>query len=119
MQQYGTALVAACCGDYSSEENYRNNGFQALLKHGADVNLDGGGELPYAVIAMACHGDNDGLKILIEAGADVNKTGGKWHTALQAAMCDDSDGTSPFLLNLVDQVLSIFWSTTNVISGHR
>ncbi|KAH7418982.1 ankyrin repeat-containing domain protein [Cadophora sp. MPI-SDFR-AT-0126] len=89
--QYGTALIAACCGDYSNWEAYKANGFHALLRHGADVNLNGGGEVPYPIIAMACYGDADGLRILIEAGADVNKTGGKWHSALQASFCDDSD----------------------------
>lgn len=62
------------------------------------MNLNGGGDLPYAIIAMACQGDADGLKILIEAGADVNKTGGKWHSALQAVMSDDSDSTYPSVL---------------------
>ncbi|KAK0124204.1 hypothetical protein ONS95_009184 [Cadophora gregata] len=89
--QYGTALIAACCGDYSNSEAYKTNGFHALLRYGADVNLNGGGEVPYPIIAMACHGDADGVRILIEAGADVNKTGGKWHSALQASFCDDSD----------------------------
>lgn len=112
MQQYGTALIAACCGDYSNNENYKNNGFNALMRHGADINLNGGGDLPYAIIAMACRGDDDGLKILIEAGADVNKTGGKWHSALQAALCDDSDRTSPFLLNLVDKALRVVRTTS-------
>jgi len=56
--------------------------------------------VPYPIIAMACYGDADGLRILIEAGADVNKTGGKWHSALQASFCDDSDSKSPRLLLL-------------------
>ncbi|KAG4428800.1 hypothetical protein IFR05_015719 [Cadophora sp. M221] len=89
--QFGTALIAACVGNDATYEDYKSNGFNALLRHGADVNLNGGGDLPYAIIAMACQGDADGLKILIEAGADVNKTGGKWHSALQAVMSDYSD----------------------------
>ena len=51
--------------------------------------------MPYPIIAMACYGDADGLRIMIEAGADVNKTGGKWHSALQASFCDDSDSKRP------------------------
>ncbi|KAH9205021.1 ankyrin repeat-containing domain protein, partial [Leptodontidium sp. 2 PMI_412] len=89
--KFGTALIAACVGNDTTYQDYKSNGFHALLRHGADVNLNGGGDLPYAIIAMACQGDADGLKILIEAGADVNKTGGKWHSALQAVMSDDSD----------------------------
>ncbi|KAL2075283.1 hypothetical protein VTL71DRAFT_226 [Oculimacula yallundae] len=89
--EYGAALIASCAGKNSSYEDYKTNGFHALLRHGADVNLNGGGDWPYAIIAMACQGDAEGLKILIEAGADVNKTGGKWHSALQAAICDDTE----------------------------
>lgn len=62
------------------------------------MNLNGGGELPYPIIAMACHGDADGLRLLIGASVDVNKTGGKWYSALQASFCDDSDSKSQIII---------------------
>lgn len=66
------------------------NGLDFLLERGIDVNLNCGGEFPYAIIAMAYNGNTEGVQMLIEKGADVNKYGGLWHSAIQAAMSDNA-----------------------------
>lgn len=65
---------------------------QPLVERGVDVNLNCGGEFPYAVIAMAYSGDVAGTQFLIDSGADVNKYGGKWHSAIQASTSDYAIG---------------------------
>lgn len=57
-----------------------------------DVNLNCGGQFPYAIIAMAYNGNTAGVQMLIEKGADVKKYGGLWHSAIQAAMSDHAIG---------------------------
>ena len=84
--QCGSALIAACL--YQRKEN----GLELLVERGVDVNMNCGGEFPYAIIAMAYTGDVDGLQFLIDKGADVNKFGGKWHSAIQASTSDDAIG---------------------------
>lgn len=64
------------------------------------MNLNCGGEFPYAIIAMAYNGNTAGVQMLIEKGADVNKYGGLWHSAIQAAMSDNAIGMSSRQLSM-------------------
>lgn len=63
--QHGSAIVAATLNQF------KENGLELLVERGADVNLNGGGEFPYAIIAMAYAGDVAGTQFLIDKGADV------------------------------------------------
>lgn len=91
--QHGSAIVAATLNQF------KENGLELLVERGADVNLNDGGEFPYAIIAMAYAGDVAGTQFLIDKGADVNKYGGKWHSAIQASTSDDAIGKSVHFLS--------------------
>jgi hypothetical protein len=79
-------MIAACL------HGPKENGLELLIDRGADVNMNCGGEFPYAIIAMAYTGDADGTQFLIDKGAKVNNFGGKWHSAIQASTSDEAIG---------------------------
>src|ERR1700728_2146306 len=71
---------------------------QALVKNGADVNVQGG-RYGYALEAASYWGHEAIVGLLVEKGADVNAQGGYYGNALQAASCMDNKAIVNLLLD--------------------